>query len=103
MSILTALFLVTTGVFTTLFITRTSQANDLSDQVTKLSSDYNSANTKANNLQKDLDASKRDLADAKLEERRDRPAAHRPGRLPERDHRREQGVRRSRRASRRLT
>ena len=50
--------------FTTLFITRTSQANDLSDQVTKLSSDYNSANTKANNLQKDLDASKRDLADA---------------------------------------
>ena len=64
LSILTALFLVTTGVFTTLFITRTSQANDLSSQVTKLSSDLSASNKKANDLQKDLDSSKRDLADA---------------------------------------
>jgi chromosome segregation ATPase len=65
LSILTALFLVTTGVFATLFITRTSQANEMADQVTTLSAQNNATSTKANNLQKDLDAAKRDLDDAK--------------------------------------
>jgi hypothetical protein len=63
-SVLAALFLVTTGIFTTLFITRTSQANDLSGKVTQLSADNGALTTKSNNLQRDLDSTKKDLEDS---------------------------------------
>jgi hypothetical protein len=64
-SVLAALFLVTTGIFTTLFITRTSQANAMADQVTQLNDDKNSLTAKSNQLQRDLDSAKKDLDDAK--------------------------------------
>jgi outer membrane murein-binding lipoprotein Lpp len=67
LSILTAVFLVSTGVLGTLFIMRTSDANDLSAQVTKLDADNKANAAKANALQKDVDSAKRDLTDAKTQ------------------------------------
>jgi outer membrane murein-binding lipoprotein Lpp len=65
LSVLMALFLVASGVLGTLFVMKNKEADKLTAQVTQLNSDVSTANTKAEGLQRELDAAKRDLTDSK--------------------------------------
>ena len=64
LSVLTALFLVATGVLGTLFVLKNKEADKLSSQVTQLNGDLDTNRAKLAAMQKDLDSTKRDLSDS---------------------------------------
>jgi outer membrane murein-binding lipoprotein Lpp len=65
LSVLTTLLLLATGVVTTLYVLKTQDANSLKRQSTEQNATIASQQDKIDSLQSDLDASKRDAADAK--------------------------------------
>jgi hypothetical protein len=65
LSVLTTLFILATGVMTTLFLQQRGQAQKANGQVNTLSTELGETKTKANAAQRELDNTKRDLTDAK--------------------------------------
>jgi hypothetical protein len=67
LAVLTTLFLLATGVMTTLFIAQMRETDKLSSQVTELSGETADQKSRIDTLQRDLDTTRRDLTDSRGE------------------------------------